>query len=312
MTRIARRCWIMILVSLLAFACGDDSERPVLSDWQPSGMFDCHAELSAQEVALMSPVDLTIRVRCGGQAELPLVKQIPPGFTGEAESGVVADQGGWLHTVVFHLRPTTLGEIVIEPFKVEQDGETITTVELRLKVVSTLGEGVDKVAIEGQAALQPTFAWWPYLVAGLALLVLVAALIWWSRHPKVEPAHQVEVPVPAHVKALRALQGLKQPATEVEIERFYVEVSRILRVYLEERFGLHAPTRSTEEFLIELEGGDSFSLVHKQSLRNFLQQCDLVKFAKAHPGIDVHEETLRVASTVVAETRADLVQGGVA
>ncbi len=300
------------LVGFLAFACGDESRTTVLSDWQATGAFDCHVEFSETEVALMSPVDLTVRVLCKESAELPLAGQIPPGFTGQAESTAVQQDSGWLHTIVFHLRPTGLGETKVEPFKIEQDGESITTQELVLKVVSTLGEGDDRVAVEGQNALGPLPVWWPWAAAGLALLVLLAGWIWWVRRPKPVPGLPVEVPLPAHVKALRALQRLSQPTTEAEIDAFYVEVSQILRVYLEERFGLHAPTRSTEEFLIELESGDSLGLDHRQSLRNFLQQCDLVKFARLHPGTDVHQQTLRVASTVVGETRADLVQGGVA
>ena len=122
----------------------------------------------------------------------------------------------------------------------------------------------------------------------------------------------VEVPVPAHVKALRALGQLREPAADEEVEPFYVAVSQILRVYLEERFGLHAPTRSTEEFLAELEAGDSLALAHRQSLGNFLQQCDLVKFARLHPDTEVHGQTLRIASTVVDETREDLAPGGAA
>jgi hypothetical protein len=33
--------------------------------------------------------------------------------------------------------------------------------------------------------------------------------------------------------------------TEAEVERFYVEVSDVLRTYVEERFGLRAPERTT-------------------------------------------------------------------
>lgn len=312
MTR-AMPTWLFVmLVSVLAFACQQEASQSGLSDWQPAGSLDCHAELTRSEVALMSPVELTVRVLSGDQGELPLVRDIPQGFVGRAASSVVEHARGWLHTVVFHLRPTGLGEIKIAPFKIEQGDQTVTTAELLLKVVSALGEGDDQVAVEGQSALQPSRDWWPPVLVAFLVLLLLLGFIWWRRRPAPAVVLPVEVPVPAHVKALRALGLLEQPVTEAQVDRFYVEVSRILRVYLEDRFGLHAPTRSTEEFLIELESGDSLGSDHRQSLRNFLQQCDLVKFARLHPDTTVHQQTLQVASTVVAETREDRLSGDVA
>ncbi len=302
----------MLWLLTVLVACGGSPPEPLPPAWQPQAALDCHAELSATKVVLLSPVDLTVRVQCPEKLELPLAKQIPTGFLGTAETTVVQRGEGWLHTVTFHLRPSELGELEIESMQVEHGGETVTTSKLVLEVVSSLGEGDDPKRIEGQAALLPEPVWWPYAVVALAVVAVVVLWWWWSRRPRPQAALPVEVPVPAHVKAMRALQGVQHPTSEPEIDAFYVEVSQILRIYLEERFGLHAPTRSTEEFLLELERGDSLGLDHRQSLRNFLQQCDLVKFARLLPGTEVHQQTLRVASTVVEETRADLLGGGVA
>jgi len=301
-----------MLWGCLALACSQGPQAPTLSPWQPSGNPDCHAELSRAEVPLMAPVDLTVRVFSDSEQGLALAEQVPAGFAGDVESGVARQGDGWLHTVVFHLRPTGIGEIKVPPFKIEQGGQTVTTQELVLKVVSTLGASDDRAAVEGQAALDPLPVWWPLILGACLLLLLALGWLWWKSRPRRAPVMPVEVPVPAHVKALRALGQLTTPATEAEIELFYVDVSQILRVYLEERFGLHAPTRSTEEFLAELEAGDSLGLAHRQSLGNFLQQCDLVKFARLHPGTEVHGQTLHIASTVVEETRADRASGGAA
>lgn len=64
---------------------------------------------------------------------------------------------------------------------------------------------------------------------------------------------------------------------------FCSEVSDIIRVYLEERFRFHAPDRTTEEFLLELQSTDLLMHDQKESLRDFLEQCDLVKFARYEP-----------------------------
>jgi hypothetical protein len=67
-------------------------------------------------------------------------------------------------------------------------------------------------------------------------------------------------------------------------EPFCTLVSDTLRVYLEERFRFHAPDRTTEEFLDELQSSPMLSLPQKQSLGDFLVRCDLVKFARYEPG----------------------------
>jgi hypothetical protein len=148
------------------------------------------------------------------------------------------------------------------------------------------------------------------LLGSLVCVALLVLLWWWLRRPRRGPPLPVEVAVPAHVKALRALARLRQAAPahdarDAVVDAFYVEVSQVLRVYLEERFGLHAPLRSTEEFLAELEQDAALRPEHRQRLRGFLQQCDLVKFARLHPATDVHEQTLGSAETVVEETRSD-------
>jgi len=87
-----------------------------------------------------------------------------------------------------------------------------------------------------------------------------------------------------------ALIGQPQP--------FCTLVSDTLRVYLEERFHFHAPDRTTEEFLDELQSSALLALSQKQSLGDFLTRCDLVKFARYEPGEpelrDLHDSALRL------------------
>jgi len=117
-----------------------------------------------------------------------------------------------------------------------------------------------------------------------------------------------EIAVPPHTKALRALARLRGAArtTPAQVEAYYVEVSNVLRVYLEERFGLRAPERTTEEFLRELEGGDQLAREHRTELERFLSQCDLVKFAAVVPTEHDHLAMFALAEAFVESTRSDL------
>src|SRR5690606_20874216 len=110
--------------------------------------------------------------------------------------------------------------------------------------------------VEAPGDLFPERTPWWLPVAGVAALALVGGLLWWRFHARPVPgAVPGTTALPPHVTALRALARLRNAprTTPEEVERFYTEVSQVLRRYLEDRFGLHAPERTTEEFLPEVE-----------------------------------------------------------
>jgi hypothetical protein len=125
--------------------------------------------------------------------------------------------------------------------------------------------------------------WWTLLALALA----GAFLVWWFhyRH-KTAPIPQIPV-VPPHV---RAKQKLAEALPLIhDARQFCTLVSDTIRVYLEERFQFHAPDRTTEEFLLELQNSPDLAPDQKSSLGQFLESCDLVKFARLEPT----ETTLR-------------------
>jgi hypothetical protein len=85
-------------------------------------------------------------------------------------------------------------------------------------------------------------------------------------------------------------------------EPFCTLLSEIVRVYLEERFGLRAPDQTTEEFLEGLRESLALDLRHKELLRDFMIQCDLVKFARGEPERADLERLHQMASALVDET----------
>ena len=91
--------------------------------------------------------------------------------------------------------------------------------------------------------------------------------------------------IPAHELAYRQIQEILD---EKLIERgdsklFFSRISDVLRGYIENRFGLQAPRRTTEEFLSDISRDAPFSAEHKGLLTAFLRDCDLVKFAEHTP-----------------------------
>jgi len=109
--------------------------------------------------------------------------------------------------------------------------------------------------------------------------------------------------VPPHVRAKRRLQAALAHIDDPRL--FCFEVSETLRVYLEERFQLRAPERTTEEFLSELQTSSALNREQKQSLAEFLQSCDLVKFARFEPTESALRELHDAALRLVDETQFD-------
>jgi hypothetical protein len=142
---------------------------------------------------------------------------------------------------------------------------------------------------------------WGWLWWTLAALAL-GALLWWAWRWWRKQRAQVPLvpPVPAHVRARQKLRDalllLAQP------KAFCIAVSDAIRGYLEERFEFHAPERTTEEFLYELQGTDLLVVEQKEKLGDFLESCDLVKFAKYEPVEPELRELYGSAMRLVDET----------
>ena len=117
------------------------------------------------------------------------------------------------------------------------------------------------------------------VVAALLLAVVVGGLLLWRRRPRKAPR-----PVPPHEIAYEALRRLLalQLIEKGEIELFFVILSAILRDYIESRFQVRAPERTTEEFLAEAARDPALSQ-HRARLAEFLALCDQVKFARFQP-----------------------------
>jgi hypothetical protein len=164
----------------------------------------------------------------------------------------------------------------------------------------------DPLTVEAPAPLFPARrAIWPWLAVVAAILALGGVLAWsWIRSRRSGAPGVVQPELPPEVIARRALAELRAARldSEAAVEAYYVAVSQVLRVYLERRFGLHAPERTTEEFLPEIERSGVLAPAQCRELRRFLTQCDLVKFAALHPGADVHGEVLATATDLVDRT----------
>lgn len=317
--RRAARSVVGVCLLLVLAACGGDA-----APWAaaPATGLDLRLSLQPTEVDLMQPVTATFDLFVGAG----LTVAFAPASAIDAEQWRVEVReeparplfGGQWRRTVLQLRPRRgPGPLTLPSFVAKvQDGElAASTAEQTVVVRSALGlavGGTPDLAVElGQQVetrgdlFGAPRAWWPWL-AGAGGLLSLLALAWWLRRPRASH-YAREVAVPPHVRALRELQRLRDAvrSTPAQVDAFYVATSQVLRDYVEERFAVRAPERTTEEFLRELEGSVELLREHRSELRQFLLQCDMVKFARHLPGEAEHLATWQQAVAFVEATRAD-------
>lgn len=145
----------------------------------------------------------------------------------------------------------------------------------------------------------PSYWIWLWVFLGVIVVAALAFWIWYAMRRRRNEA-PITPPVPAHVLARQRLEAaldlIQQP------KPFIITVSDTLRTYLEDAFRLRAPEQTTEEFLIELQHSARLSEGQKTSLGDFLQSCDMVKFAKYEPRQSELRELHAYALELVAQT----------
>jgi hypothetical protein len=97
-------------------------------------------------------------------------------------------------------------------------------------------------------------------------------------------------------RALVDMAGLH--GVEIPPYQLAVELSDILRIYLEEAFGIRATTATSLEFLESIHNNPLFSEQEKQSLADFLETTDLLKFGRVEVGQDEAKKLLRGAEEI--------------
>ncbi len=152
---------------------------------------------------------------------------------------------------------------------------------------------------EGPPSLGQRFGYgWIGVVCGIVFLLGLAG-IWGLRHVR-----RNEPTLRADQWALRDLGQLPIPGagSDFEVERFHTAISAIIRKYLMQRFQLPALEQTTVEFFEALRHSPLLKDDQQDTLREFLERCDLVKFARVRPAIQQCADTVAMAQHFVEQT----------
>ncbi|MBS1774853.1 MAG: hypothetical protein JSS64_01055 [Bacteroidetes bacterium] len=144
-----------------------------------------------------------------------------------------------------------------------------------------------------------------WIVGGALLLGLIAGVVYYFlRHKKVEIPKPINLPTETvQEKALRLFSELEQRKLwqSGKEKEYYVELSDILRSYLEERFKIPALEFTTDEILSKARFHPEIRNYY-DALTSVLYTSDLAKFAKAQPTPQEHLNAMEQSKAFVKNT----------
>jgi hypothetical protein len=225
------------------------------------------------------------------------------------------EEGNLVRTYRYRLEPFLSGDYQLPAFTFrfhevnDPDKKSELSLEpIDVEVTSLLGEqreGLVIADIEDVVEMpRGGSLWWIWPAAGAAVAAGAGGWLYVQRRQR---RRQERILKPAHEIAYARLGALikEDLIASGRVKEFYERISSILRHYIEHRFELRAPERTTEEFLVELKYADALSAGEKEHLEEFLTHCDLVKFARHSPTTEQIQRTFDLVRDFIEKTRSE-------
>jgi len=227
--------------------------------------------------------------------------------------------GGVIARQKYRLQPAHSGSQAIPPLRVEfvdrrpgqqaapagEDAYEILTERVPLEIAPVLAEGAPLELRPRYPDLGPreglSRSPWIWL-AGLVVLLGALGPFAWRAFVAARARQRRQSAYDVARDSLDSLLASGRPDAST-MDAFYVQLSQIVRTYLEDRFGLRSPELTTQEFLTEMGRSPDLARSHQHLLQGFLEEADLVKFAGMRPTDEAVAASIAAAEQFLAETR---------
>ena len=135
-----------------------------------------------------------------------------------------------------------------------------------------------------------------------AALIITLSILWWKRSRK-------QKAILAHETALQQLLRAQQLIDKNNVNAFITLIDQTLRSYIEQRFAVFARRQTTREFIARLtkdkEPVPDILSENSEKLQTWLEQCDLVKFARANLTSEAMGEMLANLRSFIESTKME-------
>lgn len=315
---------VLLLPAILVTGCRPSPEKEEALPPQPlrekiiSGDINVELTIDPPVTRMDQDTILSIRISAPTEMEILLPSSLNDRLQGFYEAGAfdlpqVDSNGKTIYERRVRLTPITADNWRLAPFVIRtlnkshsppQEG-WLNTPSIRIK-------GAEINATSDRIEFTPRPAWIApnpvtlvrYLLYALLLAALIAAsLLAVRRVQRTIKLHRMS----PRERALRELQRLMQLDLigKKKIKSFYLELTMIVRRYIERAHHIRAPEQTTEEFLDSVTNNPHFQPATVSRLKNFLEAADLVKFAGAQPEPAAIDNAILTARKYLEHDQAD-------
>lgn len=344
MTFARRQIRVALVASMLTALAGCSSKPPPtpLAAHAERGPLQFDMTVSPPTVRIGDPITIRLVMKApdGYEVELPgaaafgdlLVDRVDTEDPRpDVESGLVWN--ATVTAVALQAGALEIPPLVAKYRKKDESGESaafeseLITDSITLPVVGVLTtQEAGPRDIRGPLELpsRPLTAWeWAAIVSGaLAALAIAAGLTWWIMKWLNRPTP----PIPPEVWALQQLNHLSVEGELAAGRDAYYRVSEIVRAYIERKFSLAASEMTTEEFLRAISVERLSAAIQRPhapagpvvpqallilrrdlpTLREFLEACDLIKYAALPASEGQFQHVIGVARNFVERSAAEI------
>lgn len=309
--------YVIFILIVLVYAKYTYADGKTLEEGNSKPHVNVDANVDKAKVTIGDKIKYKITVDFpeGIEVLLPEIKDEAGGLAVK-DSGIEEsrnEKGRITQKIWYTLETFNTGSYIIPAFdieyktKPETEKAVVKTPEVFIEVVTTLDENASDVRdIKPPVAINKSY-FRLYIIIAIAfgILAITGAIILFLYRRKHREVEFIPEPLSAHQIAYNELENLKASdlISKGRVKEYYYRLSNIVRHYIESRFKLMAPERTTEEFLAEMTVTDRLAEVHKELISNFLEHCDMVKFAAYGPDSREIENAFNSAIKLVDETR---------
>ena len=278
--------------------------------WGPVTM---EVTVEPAKVNLKSDTILTLAVSAPEQVDvsLPDLDDRVEGFvvSGTFEEEPVAERDTWTRVRHVRLTPTLSDTYRIRPFAVStvdrrnrpEQTSWFPTRPIVLQKAKLVKGGPGK---DIEAVWDPVWIYPPFKTVALGFGAILAAvllvILGWRLARRIR-RHVEWMRLSPRERALKELSVLmnRHLVEKDMVKDFYLELTMIVRRYIERQHAVRAPEQTTEEFLAAAVRHPRFTRPVLDRLKAFLEAADLVKFAAHHPEHAMIEQAISMAKAYI-------------